>query len=228
MKRLWLILLCPLTLLGAQNSASPPNRVELWNGRDLAGWRLLLSDPATVQPAPPATAPATESPTTPATVWSAAGDVLRFDTKVRGYIRTEKEFSNYRLHVEWRWEKEAPANANSGLLLHVHGPNVIWPLSFEAQLQNGNAGQVVGLGLDIPAAQVLNNRKRAPRLKDASENPPGDWNTAEILCRNDTIEVFVNGVRQNFVEKLPVSKGAIALQMEGFPIEFRRVWLEPL
>ncbi|HKB57695.1 MAG TPA: family 16 glycoside hydrolase [Lacunisphaera sp.] len=44
----------------------------------------------------------------------------------------------------------------------------------------------------------------------------------------DTIEVFVNGVRQNQVGKLPVSAGNIALQMEGFPIEFRNVWLEAL
>lgn len=38
----------------------------------------------------------------------------------------------------------------------------------------------------------------------------------------------MNGVRQNFANKLPVTSGAIALQLEGFPIEFRNVWLEPL
>ena len=37
-----------------------------------------------------------------------------------------------------------------------------------------------------------------------------------------------NGTRQNFVEKLPVSTGGIALQLEGFPIDFRNVWLEQL
>ena len=42
------------------------------------------------------------------------------------------------------------------------------------------------------------------------------------------IEVFVNGVKQNRVDKLPVSAGTIALQMEGYPIEFRNVWLEPM
>jgi len=29
------------------------------------------------------------------------------------------------------------------------------------------------------------------------------------------------------VDGLTVSAGAIALQMEGFPIEFREVWVEP-
>ena len=95
-------------------------------------------------------------------------------------------------------------------------------------MKTGNAGQVVGMGLDIPDAPLLNNRKRAPRLADPSEKPLGEWNTYEIYCRAATIEVFVNGTRQNRVEKLPVSAGRIALQLEGYPIEFRNLWLEPL
>ena len=62
----------------------------------------------------------------------------------------------------------------------------------------------------------------------SSEKPLGEWNTYEIFCRADTIEAFVNGVRQNYVEKLPAAAGAIAFQLEGFPVEFRNVWLEPL
>jgi hypothetical protein len=132
------------------------------------------------------------------------------------------------LHVEWRWPKDAKVNANSGVLLHVTGPDAIWPLCFECQLKNANAGQVVGMGLDIPAAPLLNARKRAPRLAATSEVPLGEWNSYEIYCRGNTIEAFVNGVRQNRVEALPRGAGQIALQMEGFPIEFRNVWLEPL
>ena len=65
-------------------------------------------------------------------------------------------------------------------------------------------------------------------MADSSEKPFGEWNTYEITCRGDTLEVFVNGVRQNFLEDLPVTEGAIGLQMEGHPVEFRNVWLEPL
>jgi hypothetical protein len=191
----------------------PPERLALWNGRDLAGWQVFLNDPAVI----------------PTNTWSATDGVLRLDTKASGYLKTERSFSNYRLHVEWRWPgPDTSANANSGVLLHVHGPDAVWPLCFEAQLKNGNAGQVVGMGLDIPDAPLQNNRKRAPRLADSSEKPPGEWNTYEIYARGDAIEVFVNGVRQNQVGKLPVSAGRIALQMEGFPIEFRNVWLEQL
>jgi hypothetical protein len=164
----------------------------------------------------------------PGSVWSASGGVLRLDTKASGYLRTEKPFSNYHLHVEWRWPKDAALNSNSGVMLHLQGADAVWPASFEAQLKAGNAGQVVGMGLDIPAAPMLNNRKRAPRLQEPSEKPFGEWNSYEIYCRGASIEVFVNGVRQNYVDDLLVAAGAIALQMEGFPIEFRDVWLEPL
>lgn len=213
MKKLWLILLCPLLLLGADRSAPSTQRIDLWNGRDLAGWKLFLND-ATVAPAG---------------TWSVTDGVLRLDAgKVNGYIRTAKNFANYRLRVEWRWAKDAAANANSGVLLHVHGPDTTWPLCYEAQLRTGSAGQFIGLGVDIPDAPLQNNRKRSPRLADSSEKPHGEWNTYEITCRADTVEVFVNGVRQNFVAKLPVTAGAIALQLEGHPIEFRTVSLEPL
>jgi hypothetical protein len=216
MKKLLLLPLLILALPGAEST-----RLPLWNGRDLAGWKIFLNDPAVA----------------PAKTWSATGGVLRLDAgKVNGYIRTEKDFSHYRLHVEWRWPalssaegaKDAPASANSGVLLHVHGPDTIWPVCFEAQLRTGNAGQVIGMGVNIPDVPVQNNRTRSPRLAEPSERPLGEWNTYEITCRADTIEVLVNGVRQNFVGKLPVATGAIALQMEGHPVEFRNVWLEPL
>ena len=212
MKPLLLVALCVATALGASQSPRVKARLPLWNGRDLSGWTIFLGDAAVE----------------PKSVWSVQDGVLRLDTKASGYLKTEKTFSNYHLHVEWRWPKTAAANSNSGVLLHVHGPDAVWPLCFEAQLKNGNAGQVVGMGLDIPAAPLLQNRKRAPRLADPSEKPLGEWNTYEITCRADTIEVFINGVKQNRVEKLPVAAGAIALQMEGFPIEFRNVWLESL
>jgi hypothetical protein len=191
--------------------AAEPARLALFNGHDLTGWRLFLAD--------------NKSEPAAATV---ADGVIHLSSKLSGYLVTEKTFSNYHVHVEWRWPKDAAVNANSGVMVHVHGPDTVWPLCFECQLKTGNAGQVVGMGLDIPAAPIENKRKRASKFQASSEKPLGEWNTSEIFCRGDTIEVFINGTRQNFVEKLPVSAGGIALQLEGFPIDFRNVWLEKL
>ena len=210
-------LLAPLLALVALASVRPAvaadtGRVALWNGKDIAGWSVFLGD-ATVDRQ---------------SVWRVSDGVLHLATKASGYLKTEKTYANYHLHVEWRWPKDAPVNTNSGVLVHLNGEDKVWPACFECQLKHGNAGQVVGMGLDIPAAPMDNNRKRAPKFAASSEKPLNEWNTYEIYCRGDTIEVFINGVRQNSVEKLPVGAGNVALQMEGFPIDFRNVWLEPL
>jgi len=206
----------PAQAFDSPSDASPAKRVALWNGRDLAGWTLYLKD---------APLPGGGS-VDPKSVVRVNAGVLRFDTAASGYLKTERSFSNYRLHVEWRWPTGVPQNANSGVLVHLHGPDAIWPLSFECQLKNGNAGQVVGMGLDIPAAPVLNARKRAPRRAAPSEQPLGEWNSYEIYSNDGELLAFVNGVLQNHVQALPQKAGQIALQIEGFPIEFRNVWLE--
>lgn len=204
----------PAVALRAQPTTAPAaNRVTLFNGKDTVGWRLFLED-KTIDPK---------------TAFSIVDGAIKFDTKPRGYLVTEKSYSNYHLHVEWRWPKEAVRNSNSGIMVHQTGPDVIWPKSFEVQLQNQNAGQVVGMDNDIPAAPIQGNppRKRAAKLAPQSEKPLGEWNSVDIHAKGETIEVFVNGVRQNYVEKLPATAGAISLQTEGFPIDFRNVWLEP-
>ncbi len=191
----------------------PAGAVALLNGRDLAGWYLFLGD----------------AKSAPDAVTVGADGVVRFAAKLKGYFVTEKSFSNYRLHVEWRWPADAPANTNGGVFLHVRKPDVLWPVCVEAQLANKNAGQVVGQGgVDVPGAPLINGKKRAPKLAESSEKPLGEWNTYDIVCRGGTIEVSVNGVRQNRVESLPINSGAVGFQLEGSAFEVRRVWLSPL
>jgi hypothetical protein len=209
-------------------------RTALWNGRDLSGWTLHLRE-SLIETKSAVTAQGISlSPTVEVTGEAMAKavriqkGVLRFDSPRSGYLKTARTFSDYRLHVEWRWPNSAAGEKNSGVLLHAHGPDVIWPASFECQLKHGNAGQLVGMGLDIPAAPLSNQRKRAPRLAPSSEQPLGDWNVYELYARGDQIQAFVNGVRQNEITDLPVHWGHIALQLEGVPIEFREVWLERL
>jgi 3-keto-disaccharide hydrolase len=196
---------------GLEDTSTPSTRVVLWNGTDLTGWKLYLG----------------EAGVDPQSVWSAAAGVLRLDTKAKGYLQTESSHSSYHLHVEWRWPNEADPNSNSGVLVHVIGDDAVWPKCFECQLKAGNAGQIVGTGMDIPGAPIVSNRTRATRLANASEKPFGEWNDYDIYARGDFLEAFVNGVRQNRVEKLPVSAGRIALRMEGYPVEFRNLWLQP-
>jgi hypothetical protein len=163
-------------------------------------------------------------------VWSVKDGVLHCTGQPVGYLLTKKnDFENYVLTLEWRWPGKG---GNNGVLVHVTEPGAlgIWPKSLEVQLGSGDAGDfwVIGTTLKIenPAGRIEDRRHK--NLTDKSEKPLGEWNKMEITCRSDTITVKINGELVNEATKLSQSKGAIALQSEGTPIEFRNIKLKKL
>jgi len=200
-----------LLQLGRSDAAEP---MQLFNGHDLTGWTYHLDDPKVKMEQ----------------VWSAKDGVLRCTGKPVGYLITKKnDFENYVLSLEWRWPKEG---GNNGVLVHVTKPGAlgVWPKCFEVQLQSGEAGDfwVIGTTLEIEHPEGRIEGRRHKNLTDGSEKPLGEWNKMEIICRGDEITVKVNGVLVNHATKLSQSKGAIALQSEGTPIEYRNIRLTKL
>lgn len=61
-----------------------------------------------------------------------------------------------------------------------------------------------------------------------NENPVGEWNVAELVCRGETAEFLFNGKTVNRLLRVQPSRGRIQLQSEGCPVEFRRITLTPL
>jgi hypothetical protein len=66
------------------------------------------------------------------------------------------------------------------------------------------------------------------KMAASSEKTAGEWNTMEVVCKGNTIEVYINGVLQNRGTNVSVSQGSICLQSEGKDIEFRNVFLNRL
>ena len=102
----------------------PEKRIELWNGKDFSGFKFILEDSAA----------------DPMTVWMIKDNVIHCTGVPAGYFYTENVYSNYKLHLEWRWAAEP---GNSGVLLHKQDPDEIWPKCIEAQLKSGNAGDFI-------------------------------------------------------------------------------------
>ena len=200
-------LLCLTVLLAAMVLSGCSRTVTLFNGKNLDGWKPVLKDASTDSSA----------------VWSAKDGVLRCEGNPFGYIRTTEAYSNYNLHVEWRWAEKP---TNSGVLLHLTGPDKIWPQCIEAQLANQNAGDFIAMGGSSFAEKKEKNR--VPKLHDTNEKKSGQWNSYDITCKADTITLVVNGLLQNTATKTSLTSGHIALQSEGGPIEFRNVTLTPL
>lgn len=205
------ILAANLLQLGRSDAAES---MRLFNGRDLSGWTCHLDDPNVKMEE----------------VWSVKDGVLHCTGKPVGYLITKKnDFENYVLSLEWRWPGQG---GNNGVLVHVTKPEAlgVWPKSLEVQLQSGEAGDfwVIGTTLEIEKPEGRIEDRRHKNLTDGSEKPLGEWNTMEITCQGDEITVKVNGELVNHATKLSQSKGAIALQSEGTPIEYREIVLKPL
>ena len=99
-------------------------QTRLFNGRDFTGWKMHVDDPSVDVN----------------TVWTVKDGVIHCAGKPNGYIRTTSEYSDYKLHVEWRWPEEP---SNSGVLLHASGKDQVWPRCIEAQLKHDSAGDFV-------------------------------------------------------------------------------------
>lgn len=190
-------------------------RVALWNGKDFSGWKLFVED----------------ENVDVNKVWSVRNGVIHCKGQPNGYMRTQADYSDYKLHLEWRWVEQP---TNSGVLLHASGPDKVWPRCIESQLKSGNAGDFVligGTGISVGGRFIQDVSKQyviVPKKQESSEKAPGQWNTYDIICRGDTILNYVNGVLQNKGTNATEASGKICLQSEGSPIEFRNIYIELL
>jgi Domain of Unknown Function (DUF1080) len=183
--------------------------IQLFNGKDLSNWLFYLKDQSV----------------DPASVFTVQNGVIHITGNPFGYMRTKDTYSDYRLHVEWRYPVEA---TNSGVFIHATPPDAIWIKCFECQLAAGNAGDFICMnGTD------MNERKDktkgvVKKLAASSEKSVGEWNIMEVVARENTLEVFINGVQQNKGTAISSTSGHICLQSEGKDIEFKNVYLTNL
>lgn len=183
--------------------------VQLFNGKDLKNWDFYLKDASK----------------TPAQVFTVKDGVIHITGDPFGYMRSKGEYSNYVLHVEWRYPAEL---SNSGVFIHAQKPDTIWPRLVECQLKAGSAGDFVCMN----GAQMNEQKDKSARVvakkNPSNEKPVGEWNTMEITCKANTIEVVVNGLLQNKATGVNITSGNICLQSEGKDVEFRNVYLTKL
>lgn len=194
---------------GKDKKAKKSEIVQLFNGKDLSNWVFYLKDQSV---------DATK-------VFTVKDGVIHITGDPFGYMRTKDNYSDYRLHVEWRWPSEA---TNSGVFVHGQEPDAIWLKCIECQLMAGNAGDFVCMNGADMNERTDKSKVVVKKLAESSEKPVGEWNTMEVICKANTIEVLVNGVLQNKGTNVNISSGSICLQSEGKDIQFRNVFITKL
>lgn len=212
------LLFAGVALLTAVHAQTPAPTGELFKGNTLTYWEMVAT-------------PVADSSST--FTFNADGTLAVKGLPI-GFLATKATYKNYRLHVEWRWPASAARNSNAGVLLHIaSGPkDRAWPVSFQVQTKPTRAGDL----LPMASAKFADKLTTPPEAKtpqldrraDSSEKPLGEWNACDIVCRDGTIEVTVNGVLQNKVSGANPDSGRIGFQCEGTPYELRNVRLEKL
>ena len=111
--------------------------VPLFNGRNLEGWYSYLDSSGRNKD--------------PNGVFKVENgmihilDVPMSDGKSdNGYLATTQEFSNVRIHVEYKWgtKRASEGKRNSGLLYLAVGPDRIYPTSLECQIEETDVGDL--------------------------------------------------------------------------------------
>lgn len=192
-----------------KNKNNKNNKVILFNGKDLSNWDFKLKD----------------SSVDPSKVFTIKDGTIHIAGDPFGYMRTKEIYSEYKLHVEWRWPVEA---TNSGVFVHAQQPDTIWLKCVECQLKAGSAGDFVCMNGAEMNERTDKTKPSVKKMAESSEKPVGEWNTMDVVCKDNTIEVTVNGVLQNKATNVNLNKGSICLQSEGKDVEFKNVFLTKL
>ena len=142
-----------------------------------------------------------------------SGRVLVCTGKPKGYLRTQKEHTDYELAFEFRYPMDE--NGNSGVLVHIDGKDKVWPDGIQVQLHRPTAGSIFPSG----------NRKARFTVGAKLDLNSKTWNKCKITVLKGTIEVSINGVDVGPMRYCNPAKGFFAFQSEGSEVHFRNMVL---
>ncbi len=199
---------------------APIETDKLFDGKSLAGWDHYLVDPEVEMD----------------DVWSVRDGTIVCRGKPMGYLATKKDYTNFRLLIEWRYPPGVEPT-NSGVLMRINGKPKGLPRCVEAQLKHKSVGDFWA----FDGFNISGDPKRTKKLSSDqwgklteigkaadNEKPAGEWNTYEIVADGGTITLIVNGREVNQATDCEITPGAIGLQSEGGEIHFRKVELTPI
>lgn len=219
MKRLALTLICSLVLLSLPALAEDSGAFKpLFNGEDLSGWVNVNTAEDT---------------------WSVKDGLLVCTGQPIGVMRSEKQYENFVLHIEWR---HMEAGGNSGVFVWSEGT-----VPEDRNLPKGVEVQMLELdwvnlnktasGEQQPIAYVHGELFGANGAVTEPDNPrgsrsksienrckgKGEWNVYDVVCVDGVIKLSVNGKFVNGIRNSSMRKGYLCLESEGAEIHFRNI-----
>jgi hypothetical protein len=203
------------------DNTPPDGFIAQFNGKDLTGWKGLVSP----DKGPPGRAAMTPDQFAAATVkadqqmrdhWKIINGILKYDGGGQS-LCTAKDYTNVEMYVDWK----LPERGDSGIYLRGSPQVQIWD---HVQWNIGSGG-------------LYNNQKGPHDPLVMADNPIGRWNHNFIRMIGDKVWVWLNGklvtdgvVLENYWERAkPIyPSGQIELQHHGDTLWYKNVYLREL
>ena len=108
-------------------------------------------------------------------------------------------------------------------------PDQVWPQCIQVQGKHDRQGDLFLMGgAESKEHRGMDKNTPVPLRGLSRENPVGQWNTAETICKNRTVVSFINGFFVNETTECTLNDGFIGIQSEGGDIEIRTISFCPL
>jgi hypothetical protein len=207
-------------LAGTLHAQTPPaGFTSLFNGRDLAGWKVPQGDNGH---------------------WKVVDGVIDYDAQSEALkdknLWTEKSYRDFTLRVDWRIKATPYRNKNARIVmpdgndkLDENGKPILidLPDSDSGILLRGTGRAQVNIWCwPVGSGEFYgyrNDRKMPPEIRAAvtpkvnADKNIGEWNTFEITIRGDRVTVALNGKTVVENAQLPgvPAEGPLGLQHHG-------------
>ncbi len=207
-----------LAAIGDRASGDPvPEFRDLFNGKDLSGWINVNTDDDT---------------------WSVRDGLLVCSGRPIGVMRSEKQYENFVLHIEWRhmepggnsgvfiWSNARPRESNrlpDGV--EVQMLELDWVKLNTRDGKTPPVAYVHGELFGVGGVTTEPDNPRGTRSKSIENRAlgRGNWNTYEVVAVDGVVKLSVNGKFVNGLSRATQKKGYLCLESEGAEIHFRNI-----
>lgn len=196
--------------------------IELFNGKDFTGW--VIDGPTEYKDK--------NDDNKMKPLWSVEDKLIRTTGNGFGFLRYDKEFADFILHVEYRMVKEKGVNSGIGIRTTKFDSKQSTAsrpsyFSYEVQLLDDADAK--------PGKGTTGSLYRYVAPTKVAHKPAPEWNTVEIECNGPKIRIRFNGTEtlnfdQSTDEKLKSKplKGYVCLQSHSKQVEFKNVRIKPI
>ncbi len=203
-----------------------PDFVQLFNGKDLTGWKGLVADPIKRGKMDAVTL-ASEQAKADAEMrdsWKVVDGELRF-MSYGNNLATVKKYKDFEMLVDWKIIDDKKGEGDAGIYLRGTPQVQIWD----------NAR--INVGAQVGSGGLYNNQINTSKPLTVADNKLDEWNNFRIIMKGDRVTVFLNGILvtdnvilENYWDRnMPIfAEEQIELQAHGSPIAYRDIYIKEL